>query len=345
MSQLQSRCGELTERVRRLEDGERGLQEVGACVCGGRPPADPAPSVPFVRQQTRPPQVPPLHALLRGNFMVEGSSEGWQSQGQKEGALGEAGVLQEDDGEVNLDEIPVGNDIWALMDQSVRMRIEQWVTEQGRAFKDYGPLSELARSVDGGSHSRSSARYSLSHAPSATDYGSVNFGQYGEDEGLLSLCDDESSSDSDDENTEFLSGSWDPAGIEADWAPAHAEGCEDQVRREWERRSAGRCNGGDTRNSEHSAGEPNAPPESTDRWNIDAQDDEWRPANGADAECSQKEMLRMQRRAAQRRIRLRSSVETGPVFASQTLFGRMMCGMQDRGPGVLQDALTPDLPF
>jgi hypothetical protein len=41
---------------------------------------------------------------------------------------------------------------------------------------------------------------------------------------------------------------------------------------------------------------------------------------------------------------MRSSVETGPtVFASQTLFGRIMCGMQDRAPGVLQDALTPDL--
>ena len=54
----------------------------------------------------------------------------------------------------------------------------------------------------------------------------------------------------------------------------------------------------------------------------------------------------MQRRVAQLRLkrRLRSSVETGPpVFASQTLFGRIMCGLQDRAPGVLHDALTPDL--
>ena len=295
-----------------------------------------------MRHQTRPPQVPPLHALLRGNFLVDGSSEGRQSQGQRESALGEVGVLQEDDGEVNLDEIPVGHDIWAIMDQSVRMRIEQWVTEQGRAFKDYGPLSELARSVDGGSHSRSSARYSLSHAPSATDYGSVNFGQYGDDEGLLSLCDDESSSDSEHENNsnDFAPVSQDPAGADAEWT--QEDGAEQAV---YERgRRARHCSNGDARNGEQSVAELNALPENGDRWNIDAQDDEWRLTKSLESECSQKELLRMQRRVAQRRMR-RSSVEAGPVFASQTLFGRMMCGMQDRAPGVLQDALTPDLPF
>lgn len=321
----------MTERARRLEEGAGGLQEVGACVCGGaRPPSapiEPQHTVP----STRPPQVPPLHALLRGgNFLVDGSSEGRQSFGHKEG-VPEAGVLQEDDGDVDLDEIPVGHDIWALMDHSVRMRIEQWVTEQGCAVRDYGPLSELARSVDGGSHSRSSARYSLSHAPSATDYGSVTWGQCGEDEGLLSLCDDDSSSDSDDEYLKHESTS---AGLgAADWLKVEDAG--------GQRQREGRCHEREVcaSHGEQGAAEPSTLPENADRWNIDAQDDDWRLAKGADAE----ELVRMQRRAAQRRIRMRSSVESGPVF-SQTLFGRMMC-MQDRAPGVLQEALTADLPF
>ena len=149
VTQLQSRCGELTERVRRLEDGESsaGLEGVGECVCGGRRAQNgysPNRSD-GIRRSVRPTQVPPLHALLRGNFLVDGSSDSVQEGNQKLGTLGEAGVLQEDD--VNLEEVPTGNDIWALMDQSVRMRIEKWVAEQGRAVKDYGPLSEL----DGGS--------------------------------------------------------------------------------------------------------------------------------------------------------------------------------------------------
>ena len=162
VDQLHARCGELTERVRRLEDGESsaGLKELGECVCGGRRPQEPvdawrdrnegAAVPPGVdRRNMRPAPVPPLHTLLRGGFLVDGSSEGRTGRG-------EAGVLQEDD--VDLDEVPKGNDIWAIMDQSVRLRIEQWVTEQGRAVKDYGPLSELARSVDGGSM-RSSTLY------------------------------------------------------------------------------------------------------------------------------------------------------------------------------------------
>ena len=350
VQQLQSRCSELTERARRLEDGERGLPDVGVCVCGGArapsAPIEPQHAVPQggphpARQpSTRPPQVPPLHALLRGNFLVDGSSEGRQSLGHKEG-VPEAGVLQEDDGDVDLDEIPVGHDIWALMDHSVRMRIEQWVTEQGRAVRDYGPLSELARSVDGGSHGRSSARYSVSHAPSATDYGSVTYGQYGEDEGLLSLCDDESSSDSDDDG--YLQHESAPAGLdEADLLMVEDAGGQQRGScvGGGSRRRAGRCSDDRVaRHGEQGAAEPSTLPENADRWNIDAQEDEWRLAKGADAE----ELVRMQRRAAQRRIRLRSSVESGPVF-SQTLFGRMMC-MQDRAPGVLHEALTADLPF
>jgi hypothetical protein len=170
LNQLHARCGELTQRVRRLEDGESSavLKELGECVCGGRRPEEPVDAsrdnecvavqrdnecvaeLPGVdRRNVRLAPVPPLHTLLRGGFLVDGSSEGRTGRG-------EAGVLQEDD--VDLDEVPQGNDIWAIMDQSVRLRIEQWVTEQGRAVKDYGPLSELARSVDGGSM-RSSTRY------------------------------------------------------------------------------------------------------------------------------------------------------------------------------------------
>jgi hypothetical protein len=165
-------------------------------------------------------------------------------------------------------------------------------------------------------------RCSLSHAPSATDHGSVTHGRtIGEDEGLLSLCDDDSSD---------ASSTFDPSGPATDWAHEELSAAEaaGSGRRPGE---GGGAEGGDQRGALLS--------NTADTWDIDAQEDEWRLAN-------EKERLRMQRRAAQRRIqgRMRSSVETGPtVFASQTLFGRIMCGMQDRAPGVLQDALTPDL--
>ena len=157
---LRRQVEQLHTRLRRLEDGEGAgsLKELGECVCGGRRPREPDASgarrdrSEGARRNARAPApVPQLHTLLRGGFLVDGSSEGRTGRA-------EAGVLQEDDGEVDLDEVPVGHDIWSIMDQSVRLRIEQWVAEQGRAVKDYGPLSELARSVDGGSM-RSSTRY------------------------------------------------------------------------------------------------------------------------------------------------------------------------------------------
>jgi hypothetical protein len=159
VEQLQSRCGELTDRVRLLQCGSgEGFQALGECVCGGRPVVAPAPGDSThrqagdnTRQNFRSAQVP-LHALFCGNCHVDGSS----SENRQEGAR-ESGVFLEEDGDVNWDEIPMGNDIWALMDQSVRLRIEQWVVEQGRAVKVFGPPSEQP-SVDG-SIGRSSTRY------------------------------------------------------------------------------------------------------------------------------------------------------------------------------------------
>jgi hypothetical protein len=92
VEQLQCRCGELSDRVRRLEDGESsaGLHENEKEKC--RTHAAQQHGV-WKKPQThisRPSQVPPLHALLRGNFLVDSSSEG----SKKHGALGESGVLQ-----------------------------------------------------------------------------------------------------------------------------------------------------------------------------------------------------------------------------------------------------------
>jgi hypothetical protein len=168
---------------------------------------------------------------------------------------------------------------------------------------------------------------SLSHAPSATDHGSVTHGRaVGEDEGLLSLCDDSSSESEPDVDGSSV---WDPSSAATDWAREEPSAAQPATRSS---SGAGKEGGAEGREERSGALLCNT-------WDIDAQEDEWRLAN-------ERERLRMQRRAAQRRIqgRMRSSVETGPtVFASQTLFGRIMCGLHDRAPGVLQEALTPDL--
>ena len=193
---------------------------------------------------------------------------------------------------------------------------------------------------------------SLSHAPSATDHGSithVNGCAPGEDEGLLSLCDDDSSSDS---QTTITSSTWDPsAGADVAEHPQSAPSVGVQTRHQAARarEQVEPCHEQLTdttaRAHVHSKNDVELPA-GADTWDIDQQD-AWL-THGAALDACQKEKLRMQRRAAslQRRTqgRMRSSVETGPaVFTSQTLFGRIMCGMQERAPGVLQDALTPDL--
>ena len=95
VDQLQSRCGELSDRVRRLEDGESsaGLHETTSGLSVGECNHAAQQHGVWKKPQThisRPSQVPPLHALLRGNFLVDSSSEG----SKKHGALGESGVLQ-----------------------------------------------------------------------------------------------------------------------------------------------------------------------------------------------------------------------------------------------------------
>eukprot|EP00277_Geminigera_cryophila_P000685 CAMPEP_0179426396 /NCGR_PEP_ID=MMETSP0799-20121207/12711_1 /TAXON_ID=46947 /ORGANISM="Geminigera cryophila, Strain CCMP2564" /LENGTH=362 /DNA_ID=CAMNT_0021201135 /DNA_START=59 /DNA_END=1147 /DNA_ORIENTATION=+ len=296
---LRTDNGALRRQVDQLKsfvDGgnSTGLQEVGECVCGRRTAVRERRAQEASAPSARPPQVPPLHALLRANFLVD------TPDGSQKGGLGETGVLQDVDSDVNLDEIPMGRDIWSIMDQSVRMRIEQWVVEQGHAVTQFGPLSELARSTD-----------TVSHAPSGTDHGSIAFGTHGEEEGLLSLCDDESSSES-EPDVDSIVDSIVPA--ISDMSKKIGSSVPQQ--------------GGVT---------------SADKWVPD----EWLMDTSEKEDVqSPKERMRIQRRAAQRRGqgRMRSSVETGPpVFMSQTLFGRIMCGMQERAPGVLQDALTPDL--
>ncbi len=167
---------------------------------------------------------------------------------------------------------------------------------------------------------------SLSHAPSSTDHVSFTHGRaVGEDEGLLSLCDDSSSESETDVDGSSV---WDPSSAATDWAREEPNAAQPATRSS----SGAGKEGGEEGRERNGALLCNT-------WDIDAQEDEWRLAN-------ERERLQMQRRAAQRRIqgRMRSSVETGPtVFASQTLFGRIMCGLQDRAPGVLQEALTPDL--
>ncbi|MGB1600958.1 MAG: hypothetical protein ACPIOQ_49930, partial [Promethearchaeia archaeon] len=127
--QLQARCLELYARVRELEGAGNGD--------GSPPPALPHNSgTPNddARRTSKPAsaaRASPLQALLRsGNVLVDSSSEGLGGGCQR---VGDSFSDGHGDGDVNRDEIPMGNQIWALMDQSVRLRIEQWVVEQGRA--------------------------------------------------------------------------------------------------------------------------------------------------------------------------------------------------------------------
>lgn len=158
---------------------------------------------------------------------------------------------------------------------------------------------------------------------------------HGEEEGLLSLCDDDSSTESSPDTHSAGPSAWDPSD-DPSALQSSAGGDERGGERDGEcggERGGERSSGGVTRGAV--------------RWDIDApdNDDAWLlTTHKKDAETCPKERQRVQR--AKRRVqgRMRSSVETGPpVFMSQTLFGRIMCGMQDRAPGVLQDALIPDL--
>ena len=358
--QLQARCLELYARVRELEGAGNGD--------GSPPPALPHNSgTPNddARRTSKPAsaaRASPLQALLRsGNVLVDSSSEGLGGGCQR---VGDSFSDGHGDGDVNRDEIPMGNQIWALMDQSVRLRIEQWVVEQGRAVTVHGPPSEQ-RSLDGGgSVGRSSTRYSTSRAPSATDYGSITHGgALADEEGLLSLCDDDSCvTDADcasnaDGSTDA---EWPLAELVAAVSPPHRQAvsraaAQHRTRSDAAVRTAapstrraqpdgkrsakvedGECGGG-TKVPRDSEGDA--------LWGLGhAVEVEWGGTMDTGEPDLEKQPSSRRHAAQHRRGRLRAGAEAGTLFVpNQTLFGRIMAGMQDRMPGVLPDVLTPDL--